>query len=598
LRKTSQNEEEANHMVSLAQLQEVPPKSMILLVGAPGSGKSTFCQQVALQSLAMDRPIIFVVTEYGPSEAERSLRERGLGEVELGLLNFVDAYNETVGVTVSDRADTMLADCNSLSSIDIAISKLTEKIGRKGILLVVDSLTSPYLFCGSEILRFIRQTLSRFAARNNAVLVCMDEGCGKPEDLVAMMTLCNGVIKMELSEGKKVLTVIKHPRIEPKKIELPVTTGPPSVISYHFERDYLKHELELFMRGANVVLRKDVGDFVNIAWRDLILWSGVLWDPKRFPTMMYELTKYSEGPTAFNQMSSLVPWRMKFFLKFMPKSFSKVKDMRKMMKTMFTRFRPEEFKMGIFEYLEGLSKTDEHYLKVQESYECWGLENIGTSLGFMRPALIAGVLEGFESWRGLERDWNAVETKCIGLGDPYCEFKLVPGEITELNASLEKDSSVIERMHDRLIEHILGFMLHRKPLVKRPTLGNGVHIHEVQHVAVAPIVNERLQMVFRMGGARVGKMLGERLIEAGLKEEEAVKRVVDLMEHCKVGKVTFGETIRMRENCERFGVKTEQPSCYFTTGFLNGFFSIVKNNHVKVTKCIALGDPYCEWEFR
>jgi predicted hydrocarbon binding protein len=120
----------------------------------------------------------------------------------------------------------------------------------------------------------------------------------------------------------------------------------------------------------------------------------------------------------------------------------------------------------------------------------------------------------------------------------------------------------------------------------------------VQHVAVAPIVNERLQMVFRMGGARVGKMLGERLIEAGLKEEEAVKRVVDLMEHCKVGKVTFGETIRMRENCERFGVKTEQPSCYFTTGFLNGFFSIVKNNHVKETKCIALGDPYCEWEFR
>jgi predicted hydrocarbon binding protein len=44
--------------------------------------------------------------------------------------------------------------------------------------------------------------------------------------------------------------------------------------------------------------------------------------------------------------------------------------------------------------------------------------------------------------------------------------------------------------------------------------------------------------------------------------------------------------------------KREEPSCHFTTGFLNGFFSAVKNTHVKETKCIGMGDPYCEWEFR
>jgi len=44
-------------------------------------------------------------------------------------------------------------------------------------------------------------------------------------------------------------------------------------------------------------------------------------------------------------------------------------------------------------------------------------------------------------------------------------------------------------------------------------------------------------------------------------------------------------------------MRSEKPSCFFTTGFLNGFFSAVKNQHVKETKCIAVGDPYCEWEF-
>jgi predicted hydrocarbon binding protein len=215
----------------------------------------------------------------------------------------------------------------------------------------------------------------------------------------------------------------------------------------------------------------------------------------------------------------------------------------------------------------------------------------------MKPAMMAGSLGGMEELAGgLERDWNAVETKCIGQGDPYCEFKLVPGEIKELQDSLEKDSEVIERVHDRLMDRLMGFMLHGKPLMERPTSGSGVHIHEVHHVTAAPLVNERLQMVFRMGGARAGKMLAERLLVAGLGDEEAIGRVFDLMEHCKVGKIALRDTIRMEESCERFGMKTEQPSCFFTTGFFNGLFSAVKKQHVREIRCIAMGDPHCEWE--
>jgi predicted hydrocarbon binding protein len=109
--------------------------------------------------------------------------------------------------------------------------------------------------------------------------------------------------------------------------------------------------------------------------------------------------------------------------------------------------------------------------------------------------------------------------------------------------------------------------------------------------------------VLGMGGARSGKLIGERLLEAGLSEDEAVKRVLNFLNQCKIGKVSVGEAIRIMENCETgqikiFTTNIKRPSCYFTTGFLNGFFSAVKNQHVKETKCIAMGDPYCEWEFR
>ena len=214
------------------------------------------------------------------------------------------------------------------------------------------------------------------------------------------------------------------------------------------------------------------------------------------------------------------------------------------------------------------------------------------------------MVQAYESWNGLEREWNAVETKCIGLGDPYCELKLVPGEIEELEDSLVKDVSTLEKIHQRLMHHLMEFLLNGKPLLDRPTLGSQVNVHRVCHAMVFPaLAGERYRLVLGMGGAKAGKQVGERLLDAGLREEEAITRILSFLNHCKVGKVTMDETLRIVENCENaqlkiFTTTSKGPSCYFTTGFLNGFFSAVKNQHVKETKCIVLGDPYCEWEFR
>jgi predicted hydrocarbon binding protein len=121
--------------------------------------------------------------------------------------------------------------------------------------------------------------------------------------------------------------------------------------------------------------------------------------------------------------------------------------------------------------------------------------------------------------------------------------------------------------------------------------------HLRKGVTAAPLVSEELVMIFRLGGAKAGKMLGEHLINAGLGEEEAVRRLIGFMNYCKVGNVEVDGTIKIFENSERFGMKTKDPSCYFTTGFLNGFFYAVKNCHVRETKCIGTGNPYCEWDF-
>jgi predicted hydrocarbon binding protein len=321
----------------------------------------------------------------------------------------------------------------------------------------------------------------------------------------------------------------------------------------------------------------------------------MLWDPKRFPTMTYAVWKEFGG--MMRDLVRLAPWHMKLLLKhFIPRNLSRVKDMKRYC----TFFAGRHFKFrrdGILEYLEDLSTADEHHFRVHESRECWGFDNVGAAIALIFPALFAGGCKALEK---AQRDWNIVETKCIGLGDPYCEWKLVPGEIDGLQDSLEKDLSVVESIHERLMGSLMGFLLDENSLAERPALGSDFLMAHPD-ITLPAMAGQRYRMAVRMGGARAGKMVGERLMAAGLSEDQAAGRVVRLLETCRVGKVTTNGTWRMRDSCESIYVRIlnerwEEPSCYFTTGFLNGFFSAVKNQHVREIKCIAAGDPYCEWE--
>jgi len=592
-------------LVSLSQLQEVPSKQMFLLVGPPGSGKSTFCQETALQSIIF-KPVIYVITEATSLEIADSFKQRGLGADLPHPLGFVDAFRETVGLPSLTRPDTVYASCEDLTSLSIAILTMRERVGEDA-LVVFDSLTSPYLMNGSEVLRFIRTTLLRLVVEGNAVLACFDEGCGKAEDLVAMMSLANGIIKIEIEKDERLLNVVKHPTLRPTRIEVSMTPSidlgidwaGPATYDLDGTRQWFQAQM---VRKDEAFLRKELGDFVNLFWPNLAHWSGMLWDPQRFPTMIYETNK-EEPYNAIQEYWSLFPRKMRLAFKlFMPQSFSKVKDMKRSFQFLGEGGKPFE-RTWIGEYLEDASKTDEHYVRIHESYECWGFQNIGAKIASHFGPENAGILKGFEAQKGLDRDWNAIETKCVGLGDPYCEFKFVPGEIDGLKASLHKDSAVIEKIHERLMHRLMGFLLDGKPLVERPRLGSDIYIHPVMHAMGFPaIAGERYRMALRMGGARSGKEVGERLMDAGIREDAAVQRMLHLLEHCKVGTVTADETIRMEGSCESIGMllatKRKEPCCLFTTGFFNGFFATVKNQHMKEIKCIAMEDPYCEWEFR
>lgn len=56
-------------------------------------------------------------------------------------------------------------------------------------------------------------------------MACVDEGSGKPEELLAMISIADGLMKIEMNMNKRFFNVVKHPKVRPTRIEVP--TIPP-----------------------------------------------------------------------------------------------------------------------------------------------------------------------------------------------------------------------------------------------------------------------------------------------------------------------------------------------------------------------------------
>jgi predicted hydrocarbon binding protein/KaiC/GvpD/RAD55 family RecA-like ATPase len=577
--------------LSLNTIQSIPSGNLILLVGPPGSGKSNFCNQTVLTSI-QDKPVIYVTTESPPSRIATSLEEMGLGKIFTDSISYVDSFSKTIGLTEKTSLVVEEASSENLVSLSIAIIKLQRKL-REKFLLLFNSLTSPYLINGFATLDFVRKMLLKIAAQGNAVLVGMDEGCGKPEDLNALMSMANGIIRTRTKGDVQTFRVVKHPKLMPLTINVPISVDPQADYRFNYELR-AKNSAVAMGLAKGPATRREVGDFVHLFWVHLGRWSGMLWDPSRFPVMVYDANKKLDSMV--KEFKKKFPLRVKLALRlYMPKSFSEVKDMKRLL--FFVKRKIGGDKSGIVEYLEDKSRTDEHYIRLFESDACWGFDNVGATLGLDILGSWAGYMKGYEKDK---RDWNLVETKCVGLGHKYCEFKAVPGPIEELKASLEGiNNDIIERIYGRLMRRLEGYLVEGKPLWDRPKSGSYISLHSYSNIMVLPAIeSRRYKVAIRLGGVLAGKRIAEKMRSCGIEDEEAVEAMVRLLNHCKVGKVSVDTKVKIRECCESVFMNAKEPSCFFTTGFVNGFFSTVRDQHLLETKCLAKGDTHCEWEFR
>ena len=595
----------------LTEIKNIPHKKLLLVTGSPGAGKSTLSQQIALHYIASDRQVIYVTTEATIDDLLTRLFDKGLGESIPNQLKFVDAYTQTVGLAGIPLPHTFYANCSDLNSISMAITKSSMRMSGQDILLVFDSLTSPYLFNGLNVVKFIQQFLARFAIEGNRVLLTMDEGCGKEGDLGAMMSVADGILRLEIEAGEQSFQIVKHPHLPPGTFHKPISTKftMESALEEIRDPDFLDLYVKSMFKGKTC-FRPRLGDYVNAFWPKLAYWSGMLWDPVGFPIMIYEDTREDQSATGSDAFIAFIPQPYKSMFRLInllrkfdwfPKEIRSPKDVRKIWHPFGFPYGPgaRMERYGRIEYLPDKSQVDEYHYRIYENSDCWDLENIGSTIASYLPPAMAGQFMGLES---KIRTWNAIETRCIGLGDPYCEVKLIPGSSKTAHDQLERDPETVSRIHKHLIRKYISSIRDHQLLSARPEFGPDIHLQIPFHnFGFAHIAGDRSRMALRMGGVISGKELVEGLLAAGMDPDGIIEKIFESFKTLKTGIITrIDNRIVIEENIEPmrtwYMTKIRDLSCYFTTGFLNGIFRTAYDLHIKETKCLAAGDPHCEWE--
>jgi RecA-superfamily ATPases implicated in signal transduction len=189
----------------------IPERSVVLLSGGPGTGKSILGKQFLFNGLKKDEPGVFVALEEHPVAVRRSFRHFGwdISQYEReGKFAVVDAFTGGVG-TAAQREKYLVKQVDDVYELSDVLRQAIRDIGARRV--VIDSVSTLYLTKPS-VARATIMTLKRVIAGLGCTAFFVSQvsvgerGFGGP----GVEHAVDGIIRLDLDEvdGKLYRSII------------------------------------------------------------------------------------------------------------------------------------------------------------------------------------------------------------------------------------------------------------------------------------------------------------------------------------------------------------------------------------------------------
>jgi circadian clock protein KaiC len=183
-----------------------PAGSMILVVGAPGSGKSTLGKQFLFDSLAKQKPAVLVDT-FEPLElVKETMASFEWDTALLDEMVFFDCYSWRIG----GANQRYSASPKNLTDLNLVFSDLVKneiEVNARAR-LVIDSFSDIIMHAGpDQAQKFLDSMKAKLAEKRVTSIVMLEAGLHDERVNAALEYITDGTIKMQYEETGRSLMV-------------------------------------------------------------------------------------------------------------------------------------------------------------------------------------------------------------------------------------------------------------------------------------------------------------------------------------------------------------------------------------------------------
>ena len=171
----------------------------LAIMGPPGVGKSTLCQELIKEAFKSGLKCLYVITNNPITLAKDQLREMGVAPVARNEpVVYVDMYSWLLGERSSERFQ--IDNASDVAAMSVVLSTAAEAAGDKSF-VVFDTLSTLLAYNSEELtVRFMKSHLARMKRHSNIGAYAIETGIHSNSFYNEVKATFDGVIEMKLEE--------------------------------------------------------------------------------------------------------------------------------------------------------------------------------------------------------------------------------------------------------------------------------------------------------------------------------------------------------------------------------------------------------------
>lgn len=188
-----------------------PRDSSILLIGPPGSGKTTFCQQFLYAGLKKSEPAVYIILDTPPNDISEAMKNFNW-DIKPFLKNnkmmFLDAYSWKIGGGKDENWKRVIQGGLDINALNLTLSEIFKKINTKTKRDVFDSVSTLLLYVPSElVVRFVPILIAKARQSKSTQLLVLEEGVHDKGTVNSLNYLVDGTLETKIEGNDRLFRV-------------------------------------------------------------------------------------------------------------------------------------------------------------------------------------------------------------------------------------------------------------------------------------------------------------------------------------------------------------------------------------------------------